>query len=163
GETRIRLVSRTNARPGAVLQIGAAPTREHAIIDSLPSDPGDLRVTLRQPLSYDHAGPVGTTLGEAVVIVAETATAAGPTPLNQDAATGTAIALLEDTGAGGADFDPGDIVRFGAAPPALPALPAADVEYHEVAELRNVGNRIPVAFVLRGQAYADHRVSEEVR
>ncbi len=144
GENRVRLTSRTNVAAGKILRIGAAtsPTREFAIVASVPVDPADRTVTLRHPLNCNHPNT------EAVELVEEDTTGAA-TQLNQAVNTGTAVLVLDDLGGSGADFDPADIVRIG-------TTTATNREYHVLADLRTVGLRIPVAFGLRQPTYADH-------
>lgn len=144
GENRVRLTARTNVVAGRILRIGAAtsPTREFAIVASVPVDPADRTVTLRHLLNFNHPNT------EAVELVEEDTTGAA-TQLNQTANAGTTVLVLDDLGGSGANFDPGDIVRIG-------TTTADNREYNVLADLRAVGLRIPVAFSLRQPAYADH-------
>lgn len=151
GETQIRLTDRSNVVAGDILRIESAtsPTREFANVASVPADPADRTVTLRHSLAFNHGNAV------AVERLAENTTAA-TTQLNQTATTGTAVLVLDDLGNSGADFDPNDIVRIG-------GVITDEREYHVLADLRNVGLRIPIALRLRGLAYADHPITERVQ
>lgn len=157
GETRIRLASRDNLNVGEILRIGqeTSPTREFAIVASIPLDPTDRTVTLQYALAFDHQD------SEEVVLVEEGTTGAN-TQLNQNANVGMALLVLDDLGNNEANFEPDDIIRIGT---------GDNVEYHVLADLRDVGlrtpaplgQRIPIALRLRQPAYADHPITERVQ
>ena len=159
GETRVRLVSRANVNAGEILRFGAttSPTREFAIVASVPIDPADLTVTLRHSLAFDHDA------SEAVELVADNVPATPTqTQLNQNANAGMAVLVLDDLGTNEAGFAPGDIVLIGT---------GDNREYHVLADSRDVGVRtpaplgrkIPIALRLLRVAYADHPISERVQ
>ena len=151
GETQIHLTSRDHVVEDDILRIGADPQREFVVVNSVPSDPTDLSVRLRHPVSLDHAAT------DAVERMQEGALGAA-TQLNQNANPGMGVAILDDTGAGGVDFDPGDIVRFGASSD-------DDREYHLLAGLHTPGSdpRIPILIALHQAARGDHAIGEPIQ
>jgi uncharacterized protein len=154
GDTRIRLDSRTNVGAGEILRIGASssPTREFAVVASVPNDPGDLSVTLRHPLAFNHKG-TGTAAQKEDVQLMDLTPASPPisTQLDQHANAGTAVLFLANPGT---NFNSGVIVRIG-------ATGSQDLEYHVLAAFPP-SQRIPVAFKLRHPAYRDHPITEPV-
>jgi phage tail sheath protein FI len=141
GETSIQVKSRAGLAVGNLLQIGppVAPTivpAEYAIVAALPPDPTGQLVVLDGPLAFAHNG---TTSPEDVLPATEAPGTASQ--LDQDAAAGQNVLLIQVTGGAG-NYAAGSVIRVGGV-----ADPTR--EYHIIAATQaSGGDTVPIAYSL---------------